>query len=177
MVKKPVTALLVAVLALPLGARAQQRPVTPGSVDGEVAAPSPAQNPERDSVDPAKLGVSLDRIRRELSEAEAREQSGERPLRLEFTVKVFGFAPKIDLLENYPLTGPAPYGAPTHREVLDVLTPQEFRSPTIPLSAIASWAAQQLWNRSEKQRCEEELAEYKRLVMQGVAVAAPRCAR
>ena len=178
MVKKPVTALLVAILALPLGARAQQRPVPQGSAGGEVVAPSPAQNPEReDSVDPAKLGVSLDRIRRELSEAEVREHSGERPLRLEFTVKVFGFAPKIDLLENYPLTGPAPYGAPTHREVLDVLTPQEFRSPPIPLSAIASWAAQQLWNRSEKQRCEEELAEYKRLVMQGVAVAAPRCAR
>jgi hypothetical protein len=32
-------------------------------------------------------------------------------------------------------------------------------------------------NKSKKQRCEAELAEYKQLVMQGVNVAAPRCAQ
>ena len=40
---------------------------------------------------------------------------------------------------------------------------------------LAVWAAQQLWNKSKKSRCEQELAEYKALVMQGVAVTAPRC--
>jgi hypothetical protein len=161
---KRVAALLVALLALPLGARAQQRPVAQaGTQDGT------------ESVDPAKLGVSLDRIRRELRQAEIKEHSGDDPLKLEFTVEVFGTAPKITLLDNFPLTGPVPYGGPTHGEVLEFLTPKEYRSPVIPFSTIAYWAAQQLWNKSKKQRCEEELAEYKRLVMQGVAVAAPRC--
>ena len=55
-----------------------------------------------------------------------------------------------------------PYGAPTHREVIDVLTPQAYRSPPIPFSAMAVWRHQQLWQTSKKRRCEAELAEYKR---------------
>ena len=121
------------------------------------------------------MGISLNRIQRELKQAEAREDRGDNPLSLEFRVEVFGTAPRIDLLKDYPLIGPTPYGAPTHQEVIDFLTPEEFRSPMIPFSSLAVWAAQQLVNRSKKQRCEAELAEYKRLVMQGVNVAAPRC--
>jgi hypothetical protein len=104
-----------------------------------------------------------------------REDLGDYPLSLSFRVEVYGTAPKIDLLRDFPLVGPTPYGAPTHREVIDFLTPEEFRSPVIPFSALAVWAAQKLWNRSKRQRCEEELAEYTRLVMQGVNIAAPRC--
>lgn len=162
---KRVTALLIVILAVPLTTRGQEPPAP---------APAPAQNPS-ETVDVSKLGVSVARIRRELWRAEAKERSGGGPLMLEFTVEVFGTAPKISLLENFPLTGPVPYGGPTHREVVDFLTPQEYRSPTIPFSAMAVWAAQQLWNRSKRQRCEAELEEYKRLVMQGVSVAAPRC--
>ena len=162
---KRATALFVATLMLPPAALAQQRPAT---ADTE-------QPPSAESVDPSKLGVSLARIRRELGQAEAKEQSAGVPLKLEFTVEVYGTAPKIGLLENFPLTGPVPYGGPTHRDVLDFLTPKEYRSPAIPFSTLAYWAAQQLWNRSKKQRCEQELADYKALVMQGVSVAAPRC--
>ena len=159
-----VTALLVvAIFALPPQGLAQQPP------------PKDQPAPATETVDPSKLGVSLTRIRRALAQAEVKEVGDGPHLKLEFTVEVFGTAPKINLLENFPLTGPVPYGGPTHREVVDFLTPQAYRSPVIPFSTIAYWAAQQLWNRSKKQRCEEELAEYKRLVMQGVAVAAPRC--
>jgi hypothetical protein len=56
-----------------------------------------------------------------------------------------------------------------------VVTPAYFRQPIMPFSAIAFWAARQLYEKSKKSRCEEELAEYKKLVMAGVAVAAPRC--
>lgn len=165
---------IVALLALPAAAAAGQSPA-PGNPAGSDTQPAtPESRPDR-TVDAAKLGVSLDRIRRELRQAEAAENAGDGPLKLAFTVEVYGTAPKIDLLRDFPLTGPVPYGGPTHREVLEFLTPQEFRAPVIPFSAIAYWAAQQLWNKSKKDRCEAELAEYKRLVMQGVAVAAPRC--
>jgi hypothetical protein len=157
-------AVLLVMLAMPFQAQAQQS-------SADQAKPPAAP------VDPSKMGVSLDRIRRELGEAEVRELRGAAPLRLEFHVEVYGTAPKIDLLKDYPLVGPSPYGAPTHREVIDFLTPEEFRSPPIPFSTLAVWAAQQLWNRSKKQRCEAELEEYKQLVMQGVNVAAPRCAQ
>jgi hypothetical protein len=121
------------------------------------------------------MGVSLSRIQRELRQAEVREDRGDSPLSLEFHVEVYGTAPTIDLLKDYPLIGPVPYGAPTHQEVIDFLTPEAFRSPMIPFSSLAVWAAQKLVTRSKRQRCEAELAEYKRLVMQGVNVAAPRC--
>ena len=165
-VMKPVTTVvLVAILAGPVLASAQERPSTSTP---RLAAPA-------ESVDASKLGVSLSRIRRELRQADEKEQTGDSPLKLQFTVEVFGTAPRIDLLDNFPLTGPVPYGGPTHGEVLDFLTPKEFRSPVFPISALTYWAAQQLWNRNKKQQCEQELAEYKQLVMQGVAVAAPRC--
>jgi hypothetical protein len=141
---------------------------------------NPASTPQNKSasapsVDASKMGVSLSRIQRELKNAEVREDRRDNPLSLEFHVEVYGTAPKIDLLKDYPLIGPVPYGAPTHQEVIDFLTPEEFRSPMIPFSSLAVWAAQKLMNRSKKQRCEAELAEYKQLVMQGVNVAAPRC--
>ena len=153
--KRVVAIFLLAIIAIPHATLAQSQPAS--------------------SVDATKLGVSLDRIRRELVQAEAKEQSGHDGLKVEFLVEVYGKAPKIDFLENFPLTGPVPYGAPTHREVVDFLTPQAFRSPAIPFSTLAFWAAQKLATRSKKQRCEDELAEYRRLIMQGVPVAAPRC--
>jgi hypothetical protein len=157
---------LVAVLAMPITGLAQavNGPVPPPNPDG-LATP----------LDPAKLGVSLARIRRELAQAEAEEATRDGQLRLQFVVAVYGQAPKIDLLRDFPVSGPVPYGPPTHQEVLDVLTPKEFRSPMIPFSAIAAWAAHKLAEKSKKQRCEEEIDQYRRLVMSGVAVAAPRC--
>lgn len=136
--------------------------------------PAPATSQPAPAVDASKLGVSLDRIKRELAQAEAEAQSDD-PLKLQFTVEVFGQAPKIDLLRDFPIIGPSLYGGPTHREVLDVLTPQAFRSPVFPISAMVGWAAEKAWQRSKRSRCEEEIAEYKRQVMAGIAVAAPRC--
>jgi hypothetical protein len=68
-----------------------------------------------------------------------------------------------------------PYGPPTHQEVLDVLTPREYRTPVFPLSSLAVLAAQKLFQYNKKKQCEAEIEEYRRLVMQGVAIAAPRC--
>ena len=161
-------ALLFAVtLALPASVRAQ----------GTSAAAPADQKPEATpQVDASKLGVSLSRIKRELAQAEAAAAMPEDGrLKFSFTVEVVGSAPKINVLEGFPVSGAVPYGSPTHEEVLDVLTPKEFRRPIIPFSAIAFWAAKAIAEKSKKSRCEQELAEYRALVMQGVAVAAPRC--
>ena len=147
--------LLVAIVAAPTGAVAQQQQPT---------------------VDATKLGVDLARIKRELAEAHAEEPSDD-PLRLKFYVDVVGTAPKIDFLEGFNVDGPVSYGSPTHKEVLDVLTPKEYRSPVIPFSALALLAARSLFDYGKKKQCEAEIEEYRRLVMQGVAVAAPRCSR
>ena len=154
---------LAALLAAPTGALAQ-------------AAPTQEQPPasEQSSVDPSRMGVDLSRIKRELVQGEE-TQSSDSPLKLSFTVQVLGTAPKIDLLEGFNVSGPIPYGSPTHQEFLDVVTPKEFRSPVFPIYSLAALAAQKLWQYNRKQRCQAEIDEYRRLVMQGVAVAAPRC--
>lgn len=139
-----------------------------------------AQNGESQPrpIDPAKLGVSLDRIRRGLAVAESRETMIMNGQKLTVRVEVFGQAPPIDLLGDKEFSfmyGPVPRSAPTHREFIDFVTPQEFKAPAVPIYGLAIWAAQKLSERAKKSRCEQEVEEYRRLVMQGIAVAAPRC--
>jgi hypothetical protein len=156
--------LLVTALAAPAGAMAQ-------------AAQAPEQSPPLESttitVDPSKMGIDLSRIKRQLAQVDEIE-STDSPLRLRFTVQVIGTAPKIDLLEGFKLSG-GTYGAPTHQEFLDVVTPQAYKSPVVPISGLMVLAAQKLADYSKKKRCEAEIEEYRRMVMQGIAVSAPRC--
>ena len=37
--------------------------------------------------------------------------------------------------------GPVPYGAPTHREMVDQMTLQKFRAPITDFSALFKWLA------------------------------------
>jgi hypothetical protein len=167
--RRAIPVLLVAILASPGAVSAQTSQSSTHTADPATEAPAA-------EVDISKLGVSLSRIKRELAQAEAAAVAPEDGrLKFSITVQVVGSAPKINVLEGFPVSGAVPYGPPTHQEVLDVLTPQEFRSPAVPFSALAVWAAKALMEKSKKTRCEEELAAYKALVMQGVAVAAPRC--
>jgi hypothetical protein len=131
-----------------------------------------AQDPQ--AVDASKMGVSLSRIKRELVQAQA-EDKDPNDLKLTFSVQVIGTAPKIDLLEGFAVEGPVPYGPPTHREVLDVLTPKEYRGQAFPILGLAVLATQKFLQYNKKRQCEAEIEEYRRLVMAGVAVAAPRC--
>ena len=139
-------------------------------------APQPqAQDAAR--IDATKLGVSLDRIQKGLRTAEAREQRKDDGLRLEFNVQVFGVAPRIDVIPDGEdlVFGPVPGTAPSHSQFLEFVTPQIFRTPTVPISSFAMLAAQWLAEKSKKARCEEEIANYRALIMQGVNVSAPRC--
>jgi len=118
--------------------------------------PAPAQNQPPPSFE--ALGVSFDRIKRELRLSPP--SAAITPLKLEFYVEVQGTAPPILLFQPGELaTGPVPYGAPTHSDVLELFTPIEFRSPSMPLSTIAIMGIQKLlaWetNRAREKRAEE----------------------
>ena len=137
---------------------------------------APAPPVEAQPIDVTKLGVSLKRIQRGLFIAESRETQGGDAMRLEFNVQVYGQAPKIEVLKGIDLfNGAVPGSAPSHRQVIEQLTPQIYRTPTMPVSALAMWAAQHFWDKSKKSRCEEEIAQYRAALMQGVSVSAPRC--
>lgn len=148
-----------------------------------LAAPAWAQEggtpkpPDTPQIDATKLGVSLERIQKGLRVAEARERRKDDGLRLEFNVQVFGIAPRIDVIPDGEdlVFGPVPGTAPSHSQFLEFVTPQIFRAPTMPISTFAMWAAKWMADKSKKQRCEEEIASYRELIMQGVNAAAPRC--
>jgi hypothetical protein len=143
-----------------------------------LSRPAWAQAPPSDTaIDVTKLGVSIDRIRRELSDAseETRLDSG---LKLSFRIEVFGQAPPLDIIGDFDVvSGPVPGSAPSHREVIEFLTPEEFRAPAASFSNLFVWAAQKLSERSRKSACEEEIARYRAQVLSGISVSAPTCAR
>ena len=138
------------------------------------AKPAPADQPV--AIDATKLGVSLARIQKGLRVSESSEKQSASPLRIEYSVQVYGFAPRIDLLKDVDiLHGDAPGTAPTHRQVIEFLTPQIYRQPAAPISALAWWAGMKMWQKSKKSQCEQEIADYRAMLMQGMNIAAPRC--
>ena len=102
-----------------------------------LAVPAIAQDPqapappvEEQPIDVTKLGVSLKRIQRGLFIAESREKQGGDAMHLEFNVQVYGQAPKIEVLKGIDLfNGAVPGTAPSHRQVIEFLTPQIYRTP------------------------------------------------
>lgn len=164
------TLLLVAATAGPALAQAPGEPVAADAAAPSASASEPA-------VDTAKLGISMSRIQRGLRVSQAREQSSADGLKLEYQIQVFGKAPRIDIIQDFDIGPQAPlqYGAPTHNEFVNLWTPQAYRSPGIPFSSVAAWAVGALAKRADKSKCEQELADYRAAVMQGIAIAAPRC--
>ena len=142
-----------------------------------VAVPAMGQDaPPAEAIDATKLGVDLARIQRGLKLAESREKLSADGLRLDFSIQVYGQAPRIEVLRGIDLfNGGVPGTAPSHNQMIEFWTPPIYRTPTLPISALAFWAAQQVWKKSEKSKCEEEIRNYRELVMQGVNVSAPRC--
>jgi len=138
-----------------------------------VAPPAPVDG---QAIDAGKLGVDLSRIKKGLRTAETREKMMTDGLRLDFSIQVYGQAPKIDVLQGIDLfNGGVPGTAPSHNQMIEFWTPAIYRSPTMPVSALAFWAANQIWQKSKKSKCEEEIRNYRELIMQGVNIAAPRC--
>lgn len=104
-----------------------------------LALPAAAQQP---SVNVDKLPVDLARIQRQLrQQATVREEHN--GLNLEYYVDVFGRAPRIELFPPMPnlFTAPPVYGAPTHRDMIQAITPQEHRAPAADLGSLFKWGS------------------------------------
>ena len=110
------------------------------------AQPAPPAATSPAAKDSTQYGLNLARIQRGLQKsAERQEYDG---LNLRYYVSVYAPSPSIKLftpLDNL-LYGQAPYGGPTHREMMDLITPREYRAPAADFSGIARWLA----NKSKK---------------------------
>jgi hypothetical protein len=100
-----------------------------------VAAPAPAAA----AVDVSRLPISLSNIEKRLRQTTIREERD--GLNLRYFVDVYAKAPDIVLFtkEDNLFYGPVPYGAPTHREMVDMITPQEHRAPAADMGALLRW--------------------------------------
>jgi len=124
------TALLVGLVGgIAPAAGAQQPPASSSATD--VATPT---------IDVTRLGLDLARINRQLRQSAAREEHD--GLNLRYIIDVYAPAPRIDVLDpkrDNLFYGPVPYGAPTHQQMLEIMTPQEFRAPVADFSSIMRW--------------------------------------
>ena len=104
-----------------------------------LALPAAAQ----DKVDVGKLPVNLARLQKQLQQqTTVRDESV--GLNLRYVVDVYGQAPRIELFpkrEPGLFTAPPPYGAPTHRQMIEQITPQEYRAPAADFSSLFRWFA------------------------------------
>lgn len=102
------------------------------------AVPAAAQD---NGVDVDRLPLDLNRIQRELRQST--EHVTREGLNLRYVLQIYGAAPRLELFtkEDNLVNGPVPYGGPTHREMLEVMTPQEFRTPIMDFSALMRWLA------------------------------------
>jgi hypothetical protein len=113
------------------------------------SAPAPSPPPSAESapatpIDPLKLPVSIGRIRLQLSAQRTTKATG---LKIQETIDVVAMAPKIQLWapeEAKLATGPAPWGAPTHKDFIELRTPQEFKRYPIDINALMQWLMEQL---------------------------------
>jgi hypothetical protein len=93
-------------------------------------------------VDVSRLPVDLERIHRELQQSATREERD--GLNLRYYVNVTTQAPPLVIFgpDDNLVHGPVPYGGPTHKDMLEQMTPKEFRAPAADFSALLRWLAE-----------------------------------
>ena len=107
---------------------------------GRAAVPKAAPAATQNGIDVDRLPIDLQRIERQLrqSPAEREEHEG---LRLRYFVDVYGTTPRLQLFtpDDNLTSGPTPWGGPTHRDMLEVMTPKEFRAPVMDFNGLMRW--------------------------------------
>ena len=105
-----------------------------------------AAQPQRDVVvnsaglDVNRLPVNLNRINQSLRRSQEREERV--GLNLRYTIEVYGSAPRIqwfDPARDNLFSGAVPHTAPSHQDMIQFWTPQEFRSPAMDLNSLGRW--------------------------------------
>ncbi len=79
------------------------------------------------TIDVSRLPVDLRRIERQFRASQIREERN--GLNLRYFVEVFAPAPKLVIItkQDNVEKGPAPYGGPSHNDMLEMMTPRHFR--------------------------------------------------
>ena len=96
----------------------------------------------QETVDVSRLPLNLNRIQRELRQSAVREER--QGLNLHYVIDVYGQAPRIVIFgpDDNLVHGPVPYGGPTHRDMIEQVTPKEYRAPAADFSALVRWLAE-----------------------------------
>jgi hypothetical protein len=105
------------------------------------AAPAAAEEPR---IDADKLPIDIARITKELKSITFREERD--GLRLRYYLNINAPAPPLNIVINPDgtdswLVGPVPHTAPTHKEFMDFVTPQEWRPAVPDVGALVKWLA------------------------------------
>jgi hypothetical protein len=101
---------------------------------GQAPPAKETHTPTASAVDPSRLPVNVGRIGRQLRQVQMREERD--GLKLRYSIDVFGALPKITFitpLDNI-VTGDVPRSAPTHTDMIRMMTPKEFSSPVIGIT-------------------------------------------
>jgi hypothetical protein len=95
---------------------------------------------QQTSVDVKRLPIDLSKVTRDLRQSSATQQHGG-GLHIRYTVAVYGQAPRIELFtkQDNLVAGAVPYGAPSHREMIEHVTPIEYRAPYADFSNLVRW--------------------------------------
>ena len=106
-----------------------------------------ARSAAQETLDVSRLPLNLDRIQRELRRSAIREEH--QGLNLDYVVEVYGQAPPIVLFrpDANLVHGPVPYGTPTHRDMIEQVTPKEYRAPTADFGSLFRWLGDRDWKR------------------------------
>ena len=109
---------------------------------GLAGAGGQARLDAQEAVDVSRLPLNLGRIQRELRQSAVREER--QGLNLRYVIDVYGQAPPIVIFgpDDNLVHGPVPYGAPTHRDMIEQVTPKEYRAPAADFSALVRWLAE-----------------------------------
>ena len=110
----------------------------PAAASADPADDPPGGNPPP-TIDVSRLPINLERIHRQLRETTIREERD--GLNLRYIIDVFGQAPRLELFSKQDNLqfGPVPNSAPTHQDMLRVMTPQEFSAPAANVGNLFNW--------------------------------------
>jgi len=116
----------------------------PGLAAQAPKASPPASQSADQRVNVDRLPLDLQRLERQLRQSV--EKGSWDGFRLRYTVEVYGRAPRIQFFDPKEVlpSGPIPYGAPTHQEMVEVMTPKEYRAPVMDFSALKRWLEEKL---------------------------------
>jgi hypothetical protein len=106
-----------------------------------------AASAQQTSVDVKRLPVDLNKLTRDLRQTAASESHN--GLHIRYTVDVYGQAPRVEFFtkQDNLKSGPVPYGAPSHREMIEHVTPIEYRPPVMDFSALLRWLSDKTGNK------------------------------